>query len=373
MRICMITREFPPDLGGIGHYVYNLSKKLVERGHEVTVITRGSAGKSVRKVVDGIDIYYAPFFPVYPFHVWLHGIFVEEILKSFKPEPTLVHLHSPITPPIKTSLPVITTIHTPMKIDTRYHEIFDLYSLAEHVQSMVVYPAIESKLLGLSNLITTVALSVSRELEEYGFDPKKTIVVGNGVDEKTFAPLQNDNHASYVLYTGVLRARKGLFDLIECAKYVCEAHPETRFVICGTGPFFPKIVEKVRRMGLQKQVIFSGYISKENLVQVYQNAAVQVVPSHYEGLPTVLLEGMSCGIPVVATAVGGSSEVISQGVNGFLVPPKSPVKLANAVSKLLDDAPLRDRVGHAARKTIEEHYTWDKVADKIVECYESVL
>jgi glycosyltransferase involved in cell wall biosynthesis len=260
-----------------------------------------------------------------------------------------------------------------MKIDTRYHEIFDLYSLAEHVQSMVVYPTIESKLLSLSNLITTVSLSVSRELEEYGFDPKKTIVIGNGVDEKTFAPLQNDNRGSYVLYTGVLRARKGLFDFIECAKRVCDAHPESKFVICGTGPFFPKIVEKVRRMGLQKQVIFLGYVSKENLVHVYQNAAVQVVPSHYEGLPTVLLEGMSCGIPVVATTVGGNSEVISQGVNGFLVPPKSPVKLANAVSKLLDDAPLRDRIGHAARKTIEEHYTWDKVADKIVECYDSVL
>jgi glycosyltransferase involved in cell wall biosynthesis len=261
-----------------------------------------------------------------------------------------------------------------MKIDARFHEIIDPFSLAEHVQSRFYYPILEKETFRISKKITAVSLSVARELEEYGLDLSKITVVGNGVDEKTFVPLRKKKCLEkYVLYTGILRARKGLFDLIECARHVCEARADTKFLICGTGPFFRRLEEEVRKMGLQNQVVFLGHVTRKRLVQAYQNATVHVVPSHYEGLPTVLLEAMSCGIPVVATNVGGISEVISPGANGFLVPPGSPKKLAKVVLELLDDAALRDRIGRAARKTIEEHFTWDRIADKILQCYESIL
>jgi glycosyltransferase involved in cell wall biosynthesis len=126
-------------------------------------------------------------------------------------------------------------------------------------------------------------------------------------------------------------------------------------------------------MGLQKHILFLGHVTREKLVQLYQNATVHVVPSHYEGLPTVLLEAMSSGIPVVATNVGGNSEVISSGVNGLLIPPKSPENMAKAISRLLDEQALRERIGRAARKTIEEHYTWDKIAENVTESYEHML
>jgi glycosyltransferase involved in cell wall biosynthesis len=369
----MITSEFPPISGGIGYYVYNLSKKLLQRGHQVTVITRGSANKTKKEMIDGIDVFRASFFPVYPFHVWVHGGFVNRLFKSLEPKLTLVHLHTPLPPPIKTSLPIITTVHTPMKIDARYHEILDLYSLAERVQSMVVYPPIESRLLSLSKLITTVSLSVAKELKEYGLDLSEITVVGNGVDEKTFTPVRNKNRTQrYILYTGVLRARKGLFDLIECAKHVCKVHPDVKFVICGTGPFLHKLKKEAQRLGVQKQIDFLGYVKRNKLIEIYQNATVHVVPSHYEGLPTVLLEAMSCGLPVVATNVGGNSEVIRSGVNGFLVPAKSPETMANIILKLLDDNTLREKIGRAARKTIEKCYTWDKITDNVLECYEEV-
>ena len=89
-------------------------------------------------------------------------------------------------------------------------------------------------------------------------------------------------------------------------------------------------------------------------------------------MPTVLLEAMSCGLPVVATDIGGNNEVISSGVNGFLVPPKSPKDMAEGLLKLLNDAPLREKVGVAARNTILTNYTWDKVTDKIMECYKDI-
>jgi glycosyltransferase involved in cell wall biosynthesis len=374
MHVCMITRELPPDSGGIGYYVYNLSRKLIERGHEVTIITRGTKSRFTQEVVEGIRVFKVSFFPIYPFHIWVHGAFVRTLLKSLGPKLDLVHMHSPLVPPIKTSLPVITTVHTPSKIDANYHEILDFYSLAERVQSRVFYPPLESKLFSISDSITAVSSSVAGELGSYGLDVGKIAVVGNGVDEKTFIPIHHHESAEkYVLYTGVLRARKGLFDLLECAEYVCRVHPTVHFVICGTGPFFSKMKEEIRRRKLQERIVLQGYVKRDKLVQLYQNATLHVVPSHYEGLPTVLLEAMSCGLPVVATNVGGNSDVISSGKNGFLVPPKSPQELAKVILKLLDDDKLRKEIGKAARKTIEKSYTWDKIADNIQKCYEDML
>ena len=81
----MVTREFPPNSGGIGYYVYNLSKGLTKKGHKVSIITRGSP-RGLKEVIDGIDLYKATFFPVYPFHMPLHGLFVNSLLKSLRLE-----------------------------------------------------------------------------------------------------------------------------------------------------------------------------------------------------------------------------------------------------------------------------------------------
>ena len=368
----MITQELPPKGGGIGYYVYNLSKKLVQRGHQITVITRGSTKKTTNKVVDGIEIFEASFFPLYPFHILIHGVFVNKILKSLAPKPTLVHLHSPIVPPIETSQPTMITVHTPSRIDARYHEIYSLYFLAEKVQSTLVYPRLELKLLESSEKVTTVCRSVAKELSEYGIDPDEIIVVGNGVDQKVFVPIRNRKVGEYVLYTGNLRARKGLFDLITCAEYVSKVFPKVKFFVVGTGPLLHILQERVRRMGLQKNIVFLGYVERKTLIQIYQNACIHVVPSVYEGLPTVLLEAMSCGLPVVATTVGGNTEVISSGVNGFLVPPKSPKEMSKIILRLLEHPKLREEIGREARKTIEQYYTWDRITDNVLKCYQSI-
>lgn len=370
----MITSEFPPS-SGIGNYVYNISKKFIERGHEITVITRGSPSKNEKEVVDEIEVFRASIFPLYPFHTWIHGVFVNRLLKSIESRFALVHVHSPLIPVIETSLPIITTVHTAYRIDTRHHDIVTLYSLFERAQSIFLYPS-ELKLLKNSEKITTVSGSVARELRGYGFDPNTITVVGNGVDERTFFPIRNrKSEEAYVLYTGRIGLRKGLFDLVECAGYVCKRHPKVKFLVTGKGEsfFFNRLKEKVRKTGFQDKIIFLGYVEKDKLVQLYQNALVHVVPSLYEGLPTVLLEAMSSGLPVVATAVSGNTEVISSNVNGFLVPPKAPEEMAKVIIRLLDDANLREKIGREARKTIEKHYTWDKIADNIVKCYESVL
>jgi glycosyltransferase involved in cell wall biosynthesis len=369
----LITREFPPSSGGIGYFVYNLSKKLVERGHKVTVITRGNTCKTYKEFVDEIDVYYVTFFPLYPFHLYLHGFFVNSLIKSMETDFDIIHLHSPLVPPITTTLPIVTTVHTAMRVDSRYHEMIDLYSLAEKMQSMYFSPPVESKLLRFSSMITSVSQSVADELKEYGMDPGRVRITGNAVDERLFFPNRSDEKSiNYILFTGVLRARKGLFDLIKSAALVNKKMPNTKFVICGTGPLLRKLKEQVGELGLQQQIIFTGRVDREKLIRLYQNATVFVVPSIYEGLPTVLLEAMACGLPVVATNIGGNRDVISSGTNGFLVPKRSPEEMTKKILELMDNEPLRIRIGTEARETVMNKYTWNKVADKFINLYQEL-
>jgi glycosyltransferase involved in cell wall biosynthesis len=369
----MITREFPPSSGGIGYYVYNLSKGLIRKGHKVTVITRGSTRKIEKDVIDGIDVFKVTFFPLYPFHMTIHGFFVNSLLKSLSSDISLIHLHSPLTPSIKTFLPIVTTVHTAMRIDSRYHEVVDPYSLAERIQSMYFSPIVELQIFKLSKIITSVSPSVANELNEYGVDSTKVKIMWNGVDEKVFFPIKNKKKSEkYVLYTGVLRARKGLFDLLKCAILVGKLYPDVKFVISGSGPLLSRLKEQARSSGLQN-VSFLGRVDRQKLLSLYQNATIHVIPSIYEGLPTVLLEAMSCGLPVIATNIGGHRDVISNGVNGLLVPPSSPEKMAQMILVLLGNESLRETLGKNARETILKNYTWEKIVNNFVGVYEGVL
>lgn len=373
MNICVImSTSFPPE-EGIGNYVYNMSKKFIEKGHQVTVITRGSLKMTSKFLYNRIRVIKAPFLPVYPFHVHIHSISVNKLLKSLEPDLDLVHVHTPLSPMPQTSLPIITTVHTPIKTGTRFVEFLGPYSLAVKIMARFISYPLELKLLRNSDMITTVSRSVVEGLWEYKLDPTEIVVIGNGVDENIFIPAQQKKEGKYILYVGRLSYRKGLFDLIECGRYICQEYPDISFILTGKGPLLDKLQKKVREMGLSERFKFVGYVDKDRLIQLYQNAMIFVLPSHYEGLPTVLLEAMSCGLPVVATAVSGNTEVISSGENGILIPPNSPKEMSTAISKILNDSYPKKRLGRNARMTIETQYTWDAIAHRMLECYESLL
>lgn len=372
MRICVVTSvKFPPE-EGIGNYIYNMSKEFIRKGHDVTVITRGGFKKTNYKHFEGIHLYELPFFPLYPFHVHIHGRFVRKLIKSKESGFDIIHYHTPLPPVIKTNLPTITTVHTPMKTDTSKVELVNPFSVAVKFQGKVSC-LIESKLFKISHKITSVASSVSQELSEYGLNPDDVEVIGNGVKENLFCPVKRKADEKYILYTGRLSYRKGLFDFIECGINICSRYPGVNFKLTGKGSLFEKLNKIVQESGYEDRFEFLGHVEKSKLIELYQNATIFVLPSHYEGLPTTLLEAMSCGLPVVATAVSGNLDVIESGKNGILVPIKSPDKMAEAVSSLLDDENLRTELGIAARNTIEEKFTWDAISNKILRCYNSIL
>ncbi len=373
MHVCILmSTPFPPR-EGIGNYVYGLSTKLIERGHKVTVITRGSWNKTHREVTDGIDVIKAPFIPIYPFYIHVHGMFVNKIFKSLESQIDVVHIHTPLSPLIRTSLPIITTIHTSILTNVRSIEVITPRSIIERIMGRFVSYPIELKLLKRSDMITTVSHHVAQELQEYKINPDEVTVIGNGVDETIFTPIKNKTEDRYILYTGRLGYRKGLLDLMDCGKYICEMHPDVSFVIPGKGPMFDKLQKMAKENGIRERFRFLGYVDRVRLINLYQNATIHVIPSHYEGLPTVLLEAMSCGLPVVATAVSGNLDVISHGENGILIPPKNPEKMADVISMLLNDEDMRIELGKNARETIEKRYTWDRISEKLLKCYTQVL
>ena len=333
MHICMIVCEFPSNSGGQGYYVYNLSRKLVEKGHKVTVITRGSWKRGYYEEVDGVSVYRATFIPSYPMHLQVHGIFVNRLLKSLEPNFDIIHLHNPNIPVIHTSLPTMVTEHGTAKSHIEHFDLLDFHSLILKMFSKL-YVSIDRKVINNADRVTAVSNSCAKELQTF-YDINNVEVINNGVNTNFFTIAEGNNDAKpYVLYTGALISRKGVPDLIKSAKYVCQENPSIKFIITGKGPLEKYLKKLVHNLSLNENFSFVGYVSRSELLRYYQNAAVYVLPSYYEGLPTTLLEAMACGVPTVATTVDGNSEVVVDRKTGFLCPPKNHRELARAISEL---------------------------------------
>ena len=373
MNICMLTSEFPPDLGGISYGVYDLSRKLIKRGHSITVITRGTWKKSLYEELDGIHVYRVRFIPWYPSPFWLHGTWVNRLFKSLESDFDLLHVQGSLVPFIHTSLPVVHTSHgtTQKDIDNMAIKSFHFF-IAKLLGKQLIKA--ERDLLYRADVITAVSRSCANELKIYYGIEKEIVIIYAGVDTGYFTPRDN-NHTgeAYVLYTGRLETRKGIADLIEAAKYVCQKYPDTKFILTGKGTVEKHLKELVNDLNLEKNFYFPGYVDRDAVIKYYQNATVYVLPSYYEGLPTTLRESMSCGIPTVATNVEGSSELIADGETGLLVPPRDPQKLSEAILKLLDNEELRKQIGLKARRYIEGNCDYEIIADRIEAAYESAL
>jgi glycosyltransferase involved in cell wall biosynthesis len=236
---------------------------------------------------------------------------------------------------------------------------------------------VEHSLFDNAAAIAAVARSVAEELGGYGLDPTKVHVLGNGVDTVLFRPAEEGEVAcqskAYVFAAGRLDLRKGFEDLVEAMPNVARQVPDVCLYIAGDGPLRGELKARVERLGLGHVVRFLGHVGRGEMLSYYQGATVFAHAAHYEGLPTVLLEALACGRAVVSTAVSGALDVVEDGVNGLLVPPRAPDKLAHAICRLLADARLRARLGAAARRTVEERFSWQVVGHGYLQCYRQLL
>lgn len=188
-------------------------------------------------------------------------------------------------------------------------------------------------------------------------------VVPNGADERTFAPC--DRAAARerlgiaagrptIAFAGNLLRGKGLIDLAQACAMMRDLAPLV--ILAGAGPDRDAIAAAFTAANVEAR--FLGALRQDELAQVFAAADLVTLPSHGEGLPTVLCEAMLCARAIVATRVGGIPEIVTDRICGRLVPPGDPVALRGALHEVLADAELRDRYGAAAFAFARAHLTW---------------
>jgi len=367
----LMSNALPPQ-EGIANYVCNLSKKLAERGHDVIIVTRGGL-KAKKTNYAGIRVFELPFVMAFPFHVEIHGFFVNQLLRGLEGSLDLVHVHTPLPPPLSTVTPIVTTFHTPIFSDSFATDPTSVRLFLTKILG-ILSRNLEECLISSSRVITAVSHGVASDLEAYyGVKRGKVIVVGNAASDefvKAGADSPERRDVMTILFAGRLEVRKGVFDLLDCMRIVTISIPQARLVIIGKGPLSSSITRKVAELELQKQVDIRGFVTRQELCDTMLRSSMFVLPSHYEGLPTVALEAMACKLPVVATAARGNSDIIRSEVTGLLVPPRSPEALAQAVVRLLQHPELREKLAKNARRMIEENFTWDRICDRTLAAYE---
>jgi glycosyltransferase involved in cell wall biosynthesis len=170
-----------------------------------------------------------------------------------------------------------------------------------------------------------------------------------------------------VLTVARLDQQKGHTFLLQAIRQV----PEVTFVMAGSGPERPTLEAMARELGIDERVIFLGH--REDIPGLLACCDLFVLPSIYEGLPLSLLEAMDAGKAVVATAVGGTPELVREGETGFLVPKRDPAALARAIQRLLSDPELTHRMGKAGKNWVQQNYSVKNMVQQITETYEELL
>jgi glycosyltransferase involved in cell wall biosynthesis len=374
VRICMITSVPVPPTEGVGYYIWNLADFLRESGHRVQIVTRGQRGKPFYEVLEEIPVWRPRFYSTYPLHVHLHGLFVQRLVQRLEAEVDLFHLHTPLPPPIRTGRPVLLTVHSMVHVDVRSQEINSVFELLTKLMSPVGC-LIEKRLLHTSQTITAVSKVAARDAQRCLSRDERIEITWNGVDPHLFClDTHNSADPNRLLYVGRLAPGKGLRDLVQALELVILQYPEVRISLAGDGPLRGEITSLIKRSGLEENMKLLGHVdSRERLCALYQRAWGLILSSRHESLPTVILEAMACGTPVIATRVGSVMDVISDGVSGILVPPRAPEQMAEAICRLLGDAALRARLGATARHTVEERFSWQAVGSNYLRCYQTLL
>ncbi len=381
-RVLLINYEYPPLGGGAGNATAHIARHMAALGGEVLVVTSAFKGFPARERVDGYDIRRIPTvrgneekcaaweMAVFMASACLH---VPLIARSFKPEATLAFFGIPCGPAAWT-LRMLSG--TPYAVSLRGGDVpgFQPYDLAR--MHRLTGPVIRFlwKRAG-----AVVANSGGLAGLARAFEPALDYpVIPNGADTELFRPGADERAQGPVkmFFHGRVVFQKGLDVLFEAlGKLPREAAWE--LAVAGDGPQRPGLEARARELGIADRVSFRGWMRRPELAAALREADLYVFPSRDEGMPNAVLEAMASGLPVVATRIAGSEELVAPEETGLLVPPDSPDELGNALARMLGitgNSPdtsstqaasaLRRSMGQAARERVERDYSWRSVAER---------
>ncbi len=364
MKILMVTSEFPPNCGGIGWYVYYLAKEMRSRGHQVTILQRGKHTK--RKFKD-FYIYYinAGIFPWLNACKMVNG--VRYFLKEFPHDVAIIH-GTVLGAWIK-SVPTILVSHLLFAEAKKniYKGARDLNSLLHIIFSKLYLKAEKLSLKGV-DAIAVVSYAMQKEvMNHYGL---KSTYVGNAVDVELFKEIDSYNKRQ-VFFPSFLRPQKGIIEAIQIMRIVRLKGCDIKFLFINAGSMRKTLIKAIERYSLYPVELISP-VEHKRLREIYHNSSIVFLPSRCEGLPNVILEAMACGLPVVASDVGGTKELVIHQKTGYIHSITDIEGMANSILKLDKDILLRKEMGKRARQLILENYTWNQVSNRFEKLIEEI-
>jgi glycosyltransferase involved in cell wall biosynthesis len=204
-----------------------------------------------------------------------------------------------------------------------------------------------------------------------------TVHEGINVEHVAATPVVNvheafwlPHHAPVVGNVAALVPHKGQRYLVDAAHLVVREIPDARFVILGEGELREALERQVREHHLEKHVLLPGF--RLDVLGCIKGFDLFAMSSVTEGLGTSLLDAMACSRAIVATRAGGIPEVVEDGLNGCLVPPRDPAALARAIVRLLNDAPLRTQMGVAGFARVNERFTVERMVVETAAAYDTI-
>jgi glycogen synthase len=392
MRILIVSWEYPPFVvGGMGKHVAELLPALTklstqENNIQIDVLTtRSAGGATVEKVTDQVTIYRTDIPPIDPtdlFNSVVDGNHaLEERARRLKEvyEYDLIHVHDWLTATVGIALkhawkvPWIVTIHA---TERGRHQSYLPNVMSQQINQLeweICYEAWH---------IIVCSGYMSGELRGYFNIPvDKISVIANGIDpqplqtcpeeevnrlRKLYAP----NGEKLLFFVGRITPEKGLQVLMRAMPLILAVVPDVRLLVAGKNSEQMKpLLEELR---ITPQVELLGFISDERRNCLYGAVDVAIFPSLYEPFGMVALEAMAAGCTVIASDVGGLSEVVHHRQNGLTVMANNPQSIAWAVEQLFEDPTEAQRWCEEAKRQVIAFYNWDKIATRTMELYHAV-
>ena len=397
MRVAMVSEHASPlaalggvDAGGQNVHVGALAAALGRRGIETVVHTRREDGAAPRRValgprvvVDHVDAGPAAVVSKDELLPYMDAFSAELRASWERNPPEVVHAHfwmsglAALEAAGPLGIPVVQTFHALGVVKQRHHGPADP-SPAGRLE-------IEDRIVAEADRIVATCTDELFELVRLGGDRRRVSVVPCGVDLDRFRP---DGPAEprpqlsgparpRVLAVARLVERKGVGDVVEALAHV----PEAELVIAGgpdradlhRDPEVRRLKTLAERAGVVDRVDFRGRVGRRELPALLRSADVAVCVPWYEPFGIVPLEAMACGVPVVASSVGGLIDTVTDGATGIHVPPRDPLRLAGALNALIADPGRARALGAAGARRARERYGWDRIAGATLEAYSGAV
>ena len=208
-------------------------------------------------------------------------------------------------------------------------------------------------------------------LQKHGIAPARMHCIPNGIDAERWSVADREGRsgAPLVACVGRFTAVKRQEDLVAAIALLRDRGVEVRLRLAGDGPLLEAVRAQISALALDDRVTLHGTLEPPAVAALLADADIACMPSSQEGMPGAVMEAMACGLPVVGTAVNGIAELVRDGETGLLVAPKDPAALAGALVRLAADAPLRHRMGAAARCRIVEELSLERMVAATTQLY----